>query len=147
MTEKLALYFGCVGDSGHFLWDPRDMSSRLRPPRDVQDFPWTMGQLDHDLLDRRGLRRFGKVAWLVGGRPVAWHAFLWWDRSVDRRPGSNSGFYVRGFEPRREDAAPAFEYAKAVWPGVVERQLFPLVLDASDPECVPPSEIIGTLTG
>ena len=136
MNEKLALYFGCIRDAGHFLWDPRNMVRRLRPPDDVRDFPWSMEQLDHDLLDRRGLRTMGKVMWVAGGRPVLWHAFLWWDNSIDQRPGSNSGFYVRGWDPRRVDAVPAFDYAKSIWPEVVKRQRFPLVLDTNDPECV-----------
>jgi hypothetical protein len=135
-ADRLALYFGCIKTCGHYLWDPRNMSNGFHFPLDVKYFPWTMEQLDHDLLDNRGIQAFGKVMWVAGGVPVVWHAFLWWDCSVDHRSGSHSGFYVRGFEPSLSDARPAFGYAKDVWRGVVERQRFPLVFDINDPECV-----------
>ena len=79
----------------------------------------------------------GKVWWTCGGhgRDALWYAFFWWDHSGDRRPGSNSGFYVGGFAPEvlspesaRENAALAFNYACEVYPWVVSRQRHQLVL-------------------
>jgi hypothetical protein len=77
----------------------------------------------------------GKVWWTCGGCSDLWYAFVWWDNSGDRRPGSNSGFYVRGFAPSvltpetaRANASPAFRYACDSYRWVIERQHHPLVL-------------------
>jgi hypothetical protein len=69
----------------------------------------------------------GKVFWTCGGTPL-WLAFVWWDRSVDRRSACNSGFYVQGFDHKH--AADALEYAGTVFPEVIARQRQPLVLQA-----------------
>jgi hypothetical protein len=132
--NKLAMYFGCLHDKGHFFWSPIDRVGRCRPP---SDFHWSLDLVDGGLLKNRGVTALNKVIWLCGGRPVLWHAFLWWDRSVDQRPGSNSGFYVRGFRPTREDAPAAFALACQTWPDVVARQRPPLVLDMEDPVVAP----------
>ena len=131
---KRALYFGCRGpnEPGHYLqeggktlWDT--------PPEiafwsNVMDGTLLKNGRHADVID-------GKVWWTCGGKDALWYAFFWWDRSGDKRPGSNSGFYVGGFGPEtltpetaRENATLAFEYAKAQFPKVVERQRFPLVL-------------------
>lgn len=68
----------------------------------------------------------GHVHFTCGGHLAFWYAFNWWDRSVDKRGASNSGFYVRGFGWQEKEAA--FEYAKFKFPGVVERQRYPLIL-------------------
>lgn len=66
--------------------------------------------------------------WTCGGKPL-WLAFFWWDRSIDKRGASNSGFYVRGFE--HTDRQAALDYAGTVFPDVVSRQKHPLVLQPS----------------
>ncbi len=123
--EQRALYFGCKREPGHFLWDGH--RSTLDPRK--WGLPWKIRHLDGQLLEN------GKVAdiptglayWTVGRRDyVFWHAFFWWDRSVDRRPASNSGFYVSGFEWGQHEAA--FQYACEEWPDVVKRQVFPVRL-------------------
>lgn len=68
----------------------------------------------------------GTVYNTCGGKTTLWIAFYWWDRSVDKRYGSNSGFYVTGFD--WVDKQAAFEYACSMWPEVVSRQKVPLVL-------------------
>ncbi|ODM71693.1 hypothetical protein [Bradyrhizobium elkanii] len=77
----------------------------------------------------------GRVWWTCGGREDLVYAFFWWDRSVDRRGACNSGFYVRGFQPERlapetakVNAGLAFDYACEIFPSVVSRQRYPLVL-------------------
>lgn len=68
----------------------------------------------------------GKVYWTCGGKDAFWYAFYWWDRSVDSRGNSNSGFYVRGFGwPCAQEA---FDYACSAFPAIVTRQKFPLVV-------------------
>jgi hypothetical protein len=126
MSNLRALYFGCWGRAGHYLHDEHGRSTVDTP----EGFVWTMGHLDGGLL-QNGKREDipdGRVYWTCGGKSVdaMWYAFFWWDRSVDTRPQSNSGFYVYGF--KRDETKAAFEYACKVYPHVVERQKFPLVL-------------------
>ena len=136
MSGKLALYFGCRDGLGHFLHGMTGPRTSLDPTADVPGFPWDIGLLDGGLLNNRKVpdRPDGRVQVICGGRPDFWFAFVWWDRSVDKRGASNSGFYVRWPMPEVtseavEEAAPeAFAFACSVWPRVVARQLHPLAL-------------------
>jgi hypothetical protein len=125
---KIALYFG-YGNGGHFLRGIPTGRDSIDPQRDVAGFPWSAGNLDTGLLDNRGVDDLpdGTVYWTCGGTPELWHAFFWWDRSGDKRPGSNSGFYVRGFGIDEREAA--FAFACERWASVVKRQLHPLTLE------------------
>lgn len=135
---KLALYFGCWGkQKGHYLFDTQGrslydserykISQYIRPK--PKDLPWNHSLMDTGLLKNGKVPDMptGKVFWTCGGDKAFWYAFYWWDRSVDSRPNSNSGFYVRGFG--WPDPQEAFDYARGQFPSVVSRQLaFPLVL-------------------
>lgn len=124
MTQR-ALYFGCLGRLGHFLHgeDGRPLYSKLPPT-----IPWGMAHMDNGLLKNGKVpdREDGRVFWTLGGRAVLWFAFFWWDNSVDRRGGSNSGFYVEGFASG--EAERAFKFACDKFPAVVARQRCPLAL-------------------
>lgn len=130
MAEKLAIYFGCIGEAGHYFHNPVDGRSSLRVP--APDFPWKVSLVDGGLLKNGKNKKVdGGVSWTCGGRPDFWFAFYWWDRSVDSRPGSNSGLYVRGFGPAKEafdNIEAAFKYGCEQWPQVIERQKKPLYL-------------------
>ena len=137
MTDKLALYFGCLGkgSGGHRLSLPDN--GFFRRERDFPTLPWSDGMMDTGLLQngKHEDKIDGRVFWTCGGRQEFWYAFYWWDRSGDSRANSNSGFYVKGFGPAvltpetaRENAALAFAYACSVWPKIVERQRVPLRL-------------------
>lgn len=127
---KTAYYFGCIEIAGHFLHSEGGQTV-YRPAKQVPGLPW-VGHMDCGLLENgeHKDRPDGVVHWTCGadreGKRV-WHAFYWWDRSVDSRPGSNSGFYVKGFEI--EEREEAFEFACKTWPDVVARQKHPLVLE------------------
>ena len=145
---KHALYFG-YGNGGHFLREsPVSWRQWLDPKQADPTLPWTIGLMDTGLLKNRGVPDHpdGRVHWTCGGRTVFWFAFFWWDHSGDARPGSNSGFYVRGFEPAAitrervlEAAVEAFNYACGQWPAIIARQAFSLVLEGP-----PPSSRSGT---
>ncbi|RUX60150.1 hypothetical protein [Mesorhizobium sp. M7A.F.Ca.CA.002.12.1.1] len=127
---KLALYFGCWDRAGHYLHRPGGRTI-YDAQREAPGFPWSDGLMDTGLL-KNGQRPDvydGKVFWTCGGLSF-WYAFYWWDHSVDRRGGSNSGFYVRGFG--WPEAPLAFDYACSQFPQVVARQKHSLVLQ--DPE-------------
>lgn len=121
---KLALYFGYVEGYGHFL------CGGTRKTIDTSEFPtlpWSIDLMDSGLLRNRKVPDDpdGRVHWCAGGTPL-WLAFVWWDRSGDRRGASNSGFYVQGFSHHELQAA--LDYARAQWPDVVKRQAYPLSL-------------------
>jgi hypothetical protein len=135
MNEKLALYFGSMGD-GHFLHGIPGTRISLDGQRDQPGFPWEIGLLDTGLLTNREVpdQPDGRVHWTCGGRTDFWFAFFWWDRSKDSRGNSNSGFYVRwpvGEVNRKtvdNEAPKAFAFACECWPDVVRRQRFQLTL-------------------
>lgn len=127
---RLALYFGCWERAGHFWHDPRGRQRDDLPT----DFPGVWRNLADGGLLRNGKRDdiyTGRVYWTCGGASAFWYAFYWWDNSVDRRGGCNSGFYVRGFGWPEQQTA--FDYACSVFPRVVSRQKFPLVLQNVPP--------------
>jgi hypothetical protein len=125
---KRAFYFGSLG-YGHFLHDDTGRS-RLKPKVLDVNFPWEMELLDTGLLKNGKVPDWpdGRVFWTCGKDAQAhlWFAFFWWDRSGDKRPGSNSGFYVNGFNFNERNEA--FEFACKEWPSVIKRQEFPLML-------------------
>lgn len=122
---KRAFYFGCRGGLGHYLHDTAGGRELYRLP---DGMPWGLGHLDTGLLKNGGHEDCadGRVFWTCGGRPTLWYAFVWWDNSVDRRPGSNSGFYVEGFAIG--EAPAAFQFAREQFPDVVARQPYTLTL-------------------
>jgi hypothetical protein len=127
--KRLALFFGCWErhQLGHCLYRPNNESISRR---DCPSLPWSEGLMDTGLL-RNGKHQDiidGKVFWICGGRDIncLWHAFVWWDRSGDQRPNSNSGFYTYGFP--HNQFAEAFAFACSQFPTIVNRQRVPLKL-------------------
>jgi hypothetical protein len=121
-------YFGCGRDMGHFLYGPNALTDpTLQPPAGC---PWNIGHMDCGLLKngRHPDKPDGRVFFTLARND--WHAFFWWDRSIDRRGASNSGFYVQGF--RAPQYRTAFEHACATFPMIVARQQLPLVLQDKD---------------
>ncbi len=123
---KMAFYFGCWREAGHYLHDAR--GRRMHGNMAEADLPWNEEIMDGGFLNNRKVRDIpdGRVYWTCGGAKVFWYAFYWWDRSVDKRGACNSGFYVRGFGWPEPQAA--FHYACSQFPNVVERQKHPLIL-------------------
>ena len=128
---KMALYFGCWNSAGHYLHDVKGHTLWHEDNRPT-DLPWDECLMDATLLKNRKVPDLptGKVYWACGGLAL-WYAFYWWDRSIDTRPGCNSGFYVRGFGWPEESAA--FAYACEQFPFVVRRQKHALVLQPQLP--------------
>lgn len=95
--------------------------------RDEAGFPWGEALLDGGLLNNGHHKDVydGRVFWTCGGDPL-WLAFFWWDNSGDKRGNSNSGFYVKGFG--YTELQSAFDYASSIFPDVVARQKYPLVI-------------------
>ncbi len=133
----MILFFGCWTDLGHYLWTPERSRARFGPPG-LGVFGWETAvpwghHLDGGLapLDERGARLAeGVVAvhkatmYVRTPREVTWTALSWWDRSVDKRPGSSATFLTDEELPDVELLA----RAKLYFPSVFARFGYPIVL-------------------
>ena len=125
--EKRAFYTGCLGGKGHYFW-----LNNWQHEYDTEDIMKAVPDFIRcwaEIWDG-GLLKNSKTLDVYTGRVFAvpakgpWTALIWWDRSVDTRPGSNSGFYVSGFEWSQKHEALVFAQLK--WPQVWQRQQHPL---------------------
>ena len=104
-------FFGCWNDSsGHFLWRPT--ATRYENMRHQGVLPWP--QIDGTLAPLNGDETQGKA---VLTHLDGWTALAWWDRSVDKRRGSNAAIFARG----THDAAAMLELGRKHFPGVMAR--------------------------
>lgn len=119
-------YFGCWGRVGHHLWTPE---GRYAADDVVCAFPWPF--LDTSLCPGRR-NRFGDVnpleqrdGWAALHRKDGWTALAFWDRSVDKRHGSNSAFVA----DEVLDVAAMLEASTRAFPGVMARLTFPILVE------------------
>lgn len=98
MSGRDSYYFGCWRDSGHYLWAPGRCSVWGN-----HDCPWQDYELDAKLAPGTTLVRGRHRTPHEQPEGIAalhhkdgWTAIAFWDRSVDRRSGSNSAFILRG---------------------------------------------------
>jgi hypothetical protein len=84
-------YFGCYGRSGHYLHVPSMEHAYGLMAHKYLEY------LDGDLAPEGGQVQFKAQLWrLTGYTPTPYSALSWWDRSVDKRPGSNSILFAPG---------------------------------------------------
>lgn len=112
------VYWGCVGESGHYYW-LRGESGRPYKPRgsDKGTTPWGY-KVDGELLQREGLDLREGVAHVV--HEHGWTAVAFTDRSVDSRPGSWSVFCI----PDVLDGPEALSIAREAFPTIFARYTF-----------------------
>jgi hypothetical protein len=113
-------YFGCWRDVGHYLWLPGMTHSW------AGWFSKFAGKLDgvpppRDTLDQG----VASLHYLCAQRPDCVTALAFWDRSVDRRPGSNSVFFI----PGRHVFDDALAAAREAFPQVFDRFEFEVTRD------------------
>jgi hypothetical protein len=125
-TLEPVFYFGCWGESGHYLWTEnrqhvwRDEDERARLPKDWRAPDGTLcpgairvrGHWEHTEAQTEGR---AMLHWHAG-----WTAIAFWDRSVDTRMGCNSVFMARG----RWSFEAMIEIAKARFPSIWQRFKF-----------------------
>lgn len=107
-------YFGCIRQSGHYLWHPTQ--GQVRRMDKAQ--PWG-NYIDAGIFkDSKDKERLGVVH---STQFKGWTMVAWADRSVDSRHGSHSTFIVEAeVTPER-----LIEMAREQWPQVFSRPGFP----------------------
>ena len=106
------LYFGCVGRSGHYVYEP---CSTFRSRNIGESAEW-LRSMDGELPP--------KTTSLEGAATITHRhnstVISFWDRSVDTRPGSSSTFLIPGLM----DFDTAKGVAKATFPEIWKRYKF-----------------------
>jgi len=103
------IYFGCHGQPGHYVWTAKQGLAE----RDYRWLTYFDGLLvPDDLEETQGLARLH-----IWNRATA---IAFWDRSVDKRPNSNSAFFI----PNQLTFEQAVAVAQEVFPWVWERFTF-----------------------
>jgi hypothetical protein len=126
------LYFGCVGDKGHYLWGP-GTAPDYRPTwlrsRTLYQLPWGEktdgGLVPPGTRDRRAPEGLAAIHLARDERGTNWTAIAFWDYSVDGRPGSNSVFVF----DEAIDFDRGIALAKAAFPTVWARFKFEVRLN------------------
>ena len=118
MSEGRVYYFGCIGGSGHHLWDcihRRTYDACGFTARDLDTYfcpGMSPGRSDCPSDQQEGAAR------LTHERGATVLSF--WDRSVDNRRGSHSTFVIEG----THDFDAAKTLAQNAFPGVWARYRF-----------------------
>ena len=128
MTNPTMYYFGCIRESGHYLW-----TEHLGHPsrEEEKTIPWQ--RYDGALCpawppyERSRPEEEGEAALHHHG---GWTALAFWDRSVDKRGGCNSVFFAVG----TYDALAMIALAKGRFPSIWARYGFEVrVVEVSSP--------------
>lgn len=142
MAETQVYYFGAWGGPGHHLWTPDGKTTwSVRLPWESID-----GVLAEDpaLADQRR-----RTPWSLGDQPEGvarlhhrdgWTALAWWDRSCDRRFGSNSAVIARGEHSAAEMVELLQRHFPAVWERITRRFELALPIEAPAIRAVGASE-------
>lgn len=115
MKQKMLFYFGCIGGAGHYLHDiyghVHEKTLGYKFPNDNCRF---LGLLDAVYAPGTKQSEGEYQETNVGNFKIV----AWWDRSVDKRPGSNSALVGIGYENAEEMLNDAYKQ----YPSVMNRQ-------------------------
>lgn len=119
-----AYYFGCVSGAGHYFFDGLGLIHRN------PGCPWTAAEIDGKLQpgcviqhERWQTPREQPQGAALLHYKDGWTALSFWDRSVDRRLGSNSTFMFRG----EHDFDALVKLAQERFPTIWSRYSFPVI--------------------
>jgi len=91
------MFFGCWGQLGHYLWLPIGKTAVLSLPWQNIDGALTPGKRpwlrynDHTVPSEEQIEGLAQLH-----HRSEWTALAWWDRSVDKRHGSNAVIFAKG---------------------------------------------------
>lgn len=124
-------YFGCWGGYGHYLWQ---QNGRHPQPSTILDLPWKEKDLDCTLCPR--YQRYSTNQQNEGEALLhhknGWTALAFWDRSIDKRHGSNSVLLIQKEVTLEE----AIEIFKQEYPSIWSRFNFTIKLyETKDTTC------------
>ena len=106
-----AFYFGCWNEPGHFLRSANGRTHHVDATL-PDDFPLMWRILDGGLLPPCRPQVEGIATFIhING----WTVLSFWDRSVDKRPGCNSAFLLRGIYTFDVACKAAAEMFPTVW--------------------------------
>ena len=114
---KKLFYFGCKDSAGHYLWEgpneiyPQTISHRIGANNANTRF---FERMDAVYAPGRTEKEGVYQEVDIDGFKI----LAWWDRTVDKRPGSNSALIGWGFNTSEE----MIEAAKIIYPWVMSRQ-------------------------
>ena len=118
-SRNEVFFFGCWSRPGHYLinengrdvWEPRTVG-----------LPWTA--IDTKLCPGKRHERRNDVSseeqvegWAALHHKDGWTALAWWDRSVDKRHGSNAAIFAKGTHTVEE----MLKLGASVYPRVFSR--------------------------
>jgi len=113
-------YFGCSNDdTGHYLWTKEDNEKDwdfMKPgAREPLNTSLDTGYAPEEVNQREGLANVHVFS--------GWTVVSFWDRSKDKRPGSNSAFIAQGVRTFSE----VMDLARALFPKTMARFKFQIV--------------------
>lgn len=115
-------YFGCRDQAGHYLFDQSGQENYGYGPERP------LGQFDGCLAPQPERDLYVAAVSRLGG--VGYTALAWWDRSVDKRPASNSIIFAPGLDG---DPAELLAEAERRFPWVFSRLPQPVTLASPHP--------------
>lgn len=127
--ELRAYYFGCWGQTGHYLYEPSGRTTWNRITPNIHG-----GSLDGGFCGDPALARYryGETVptWShEGAQPEGrarithldgWTILAFWDRSLDRRDASNSAFLLQGTHDFQAMVAMASARFPSVWKRITD---------------------------
>ncbi len=122
------LYFGCIGQAGHYLWRREGVDRPRMMSRDEDAMVRRLGGLDGALCWNSKSGRYSHERDETEGLAFVthregWTALAFWDRSVDHRSACNSAFVAEG----TLTFAQIIRHARLRWPEVWARFSFDVV--------------------
>lgn len=123
LMNPVTIYFGCYKDTGHYHWypSPDGIRSVLSCMHEDRRNPTPWGDRIDGTLCPQSTNDLGK-AYLH--HLDGWTALAFWDRTVDRRPGSCSVFCIERCLWEFRDVLAAFQ---AAFPTIYARFPFEIV--------------------
>lgn len=105
-------FFGCIRQPGHYWWAPPHQNLKFRAPPEI-GIPDAWERIDGNFVPEGTSYNVEGHASLL--YEDDWTLLAFWDRTIDKRPGSNAAFVARGTLSFDEICDLAKEHFAGVW--------------------------------